>query len=137
MTFPITFAALKNYFCFLIEVFLTIGRDFLLYFLSCFECVQHKIILIKSKEKNIDKRRFFSNTSSVVLNKPFEIFFVVILFLCVFIVSHYFNQLKFIFAILGGIMGNLFSYIFPALFYLVYTKSYFLIDIRFYIIIFV
>ena len=128
MTFPITFAALKNYFCFLIEVFLTIGRDYFLYFLSCFECVQDKIVFIKKKEKNIDKRRFFSNTSSVVLNKPFEIFFVVILFLCVFIVSHYFNQLKFIFAILGGIMGNLFSYIFPALFYLVYTKSYYHIN---------
>ena len=129
MTFPITFAALKNYFCFLIEVFLTIGRDFLLYFLSCFQCAQDKIVFIKKKEKNIiDKRRFFSNTSSVVLNKPFEIFFVVILFLCVFIVSHYFNELKFIFAILGGIMANLFSYIFPALFYLVYTKSYYHIN---------
>ena len=123
MTFPITFAALKNYFCFLIEVFLTIGRDVLLYLFNCFECAQKKINYIEN-HKIIDKKRFFNNTNSVVLNKPFEIFFVVILFISVFVVSHYFNELKFIFTILGGLMGNLFSYIFPALFYLVYTNDY-------------
>ena len=123
MTFPITFAALKNYFCFLIEVFLTIGRDILLYLFKKKKKKKKKINYIEN-HKIIDKKRFFNNTNSVVLNKPFEIFFVVILFISVFVVSHYFNELKFIFTILGGLMGNLFSYIFPALFYLVYTNDY-------------
>ena len=117
MTFPITFAGLKNYWILLIEVYLTKIRDFFYFCFECFDWVHKRkleIEILKKQESN----NFFGNNGSVVLPKPVEYIIVLILFISVFYIATIFNSLKIIFGIIGGIMGNCLSFIFPALFYL-------------------
>ena len=117
MTFPITFAALKNYWCLLIEVFLTVLRNFYYYIFSCFDCIKSKKEKLEEL-KNIEVNNFFGNANSVMMPKAMEIIFVIILFISVFKFEQKVTEFKFIFGILGGLMGNTLSFIFPALFYL-------------------
>ena len=53
-----------------------------------------------------------------MLPKFVEIIVVIVLFISVFYISTLDFEFKFIFGILGGLMGNTLSFIFPALFYL-------------------
>jgi amino acid permease len=117
MTFPITFAAVKNYFLFIVEVVLTYLRNSFLFVFGCFSCVQKIKTNIQKKEKN-DNKRFLGKSSSVSLPKYAELFLILGLYVSVFILANKYQELKIIFSILGGIMGNIFSFIFPALFYL-------------------
>ncbi len=117
MTFPITFAALKNYWILLIEVFLTKFRDFIYFIFGCCKCVKMKKRVLKDL-KVIEVNNFFGNATSVMLPKFVEIIVVIILFISVFYISTLDFEFKFIFGILGGLMGNTLSFIFPALFYL-------------------
>ena len=117
MTFPITFAALKNYWILLIEVFLTKFRDFIYFIFGCCKCVKMKKKVLKDL-KVIEVNNFFGNATSVMLPKFVEIIVVIVLFISVFYISTLDFEFKFIFGILGGLMGNTLSFIFPALFYL-------------------
>jgi hypothetical protein len=69
--------------------------------------------------KVIEVNNFFGNATSVMLPKFVEIIVVIILFISVFYISTLDFEFKFIFGILGGLMGNTLSFIFPALFYLI------------------
>lgn len=117
MTFPITFAALKNYWLLLIEVFLTKSRDFSFFIFGNLDCVKRKkneIESLKFKEAN----NFFGNQSSVIIPSTLEFIVVLLLYISVFYFASVITKLTFIFGIVGGIMGNCLSFIFPALFYL-------------------
>ena len=118
MTFPITFAALKNYWCLLIEVFLTVLRNFYYYLFCCCQCIQNKKKKLEEL-KEIEVNNFFGNANSVMMPKFMEVIFVIILFISVFKFEEKVTEFKFIFGILGGLMGNTLSFIFPALFYLI------------------
>ena len=117
MTFPITFSALKNYFLFILEVFLTKSRDLFLYIFSCFDVVKRKKIKLINSEK-IDKKKFLNSSNSVTLPKFIENVLVLTLFISILVLANTYQSLKNIFSVLGGIMGNLLSFIFPAAFYL-------------------
>ena len=117
MTFPITFSALKNYWLLLIEVFLTKSRDFSFFIFRNLDCVKRKkneIDSLKFKEAN----NFFGNQSSVIIPSTLEFIVVLLLYISVFYFASIITKLTFIFGIVGGIMGNCLSFIFPALFYL-------------------
>ena len=118
MTFPITFAALKNYWCLLIEVFLTILRNFFYSIFSCCHCIKKRKEKLEEL-KSIEFNNFFGNEHSVMMPKFMEIIFVIILFISVFTFETKVTEFKVIFGILGGLMGNTLSFIFPALFYLI------------------
>ena len=118
MTFPITFAALKNYWCLLIEVFLTILRNFFYSIFSCCDCIKKRKEKLEEL-KSIEFNNFFGNEHSVMMPKFMEIIFVIILFISVFTFETKVTEFKVIFGILGGLMGNTLSFIFPALFYLI------------------
>ena len=116
MTFPITFTGLKNYWILLIEVYFTKLRDFFYFCFSCFKCVKKRkkeILFLKKEEAN----NFFGNKASFILPKSLEYIAVLILFISVFYIATIFSKLKIIFGIVGGIMGNCLTFIFPALFY--------------------
>ena len=118
MTFPITFTGLKNYWILLFEVYLTKIRDFFYFCFGYFDWVKKRKMEIDSLKKQ-EANNFFGNKGSVILPKAIEYIIVLILFISVFYISTIFNQLKTIFGIIGGIMGNCLSFIFPALFYLI------------------
>ena len=122
MTFPITFSALKNYFLFILEVFLTKSRDLFLYIFSCFEVVRRKKLNLIKSEK-IDKKKFLNSSNSVTLPKFIENILVLMLFISILVLANTYQSLKNIFGVLGGIMGNLLSFIFPAAFYLFLVGS--------------
>ena len=107
MSFPISFSGLKNYFLFITESILTILRNLYFIIFGCFKCVKINKNSIKKKGKK-----------GVKLNKYFEFFLVLVLYVSIFVIANIFQKLKIIFSVLGGIMGNIFSFIFPALFYI-------------------
>ena len=117
MSFPISFSGVKNYFLFIIELLLTYSRNFFLFMFSCFNCAKKIKNNIKRKEKK-DNKRFLGKTSSVVLPKYIEFLLVLGLYVSIFVLANKYQILKIIFGFLGGIMGNIFSFIFPALFYI-------------------
>ena len=69
--------------------------------------------MLKKEEAN----NFFGNKASFILPKSLEYIAVLILFISVFYIATIFSKLKIIFGIVGGIMGNCLTFIFPALFY--------------------
>lgn len=116
MTFPISFSSVKNYFLFILEVVLTYLRNFFLFIFGCFKCVKKIKDNIYRKEKR-DNKRFLGKTSSVALPKYVELVLILGLYISIFVLANKYQKLKIIFSFLGGIMGNIFSFIFPAFFY--------------------
>jgi len=116
MTFPISFSSVKNYFLFILEVILTYLRNFFLFTFGCFKCVKKIKDNIYRKEKR-DNKRFLGKTSSVTLPKYVELILILGVYVSIFILANKYQKLKIIFSVLGGIMGNIFSFIFPAFFY--------------------
>jgi amino acid permease len=117
MTFPITFSALKNYFLFILEVFFTKSRDLFLFIFSCFEIVRLKRLRLEKNEKK-DNKKFLNSSNSVTVPKFIENTLVLCLFISILVLANKYQSLKNIFGVLGGIMGNLLSFIFPAAFYI-------------------
>lgn len=122
MTFPISFSSVKNYFLFILEVILTYLRNFFLYTFGCFDCVKKIRDNIYRKEKR-DNKRFLGKTSSVALPKYVEIVLILGLYVSIFVLANKYQKLKIIFSFLGGIMGNIFSFIFPAFFYFILGRK--------------
>ena len=93
-----------------------------LYIFSCFEVVRRKKLNLIKSEK-IDKKKFLNSSNSVTLPKFIENILVMMLFISILVLANTYQSLKNIFGVLGGIMGNLLSFIFPAAFYLFLVGS--------------
>lgn len=115
MTFPITFNALKHYYCFLIEVILTKMRN-------CFRC-RGSAPPVPSVVP-ITKKSYYKD-NPVILHPIAEYIFVIILFISIFYIANIFPSLKTICSILGGTTANIFSFIFPAMFYIKFNPRRF------------
>jgi amino acid permease len=64
-----------------------------------------------------------SGNPLVKLPKFMEIILTTFMFVLVFYVATIYNELKKIFSLTGGVMGNILSFIFPSLFYLGFTQK--------------
>lgn len=115
MTFPITFNALKHYYCFIIEVILTAVRNL---FRVIF-CVKFPK---KPQESIIKKRKSYYRYDSVILPDIIEYLFVIVLFISIFSIAISYPSLKVICSLLGGTTANIFSFIFPAMFYIKFSE---------------
>lgn len=115
MTFPITFNALKHYYCFVIEIILTKLRD-------CFRC-RPSGPSVPSVTK-ISKKSYYKD-NPVILHPIAEYIFVIILFISIFYIANIYPSLKTICSILGGTTANIFSFIFPAMFYIKFNPRRF------------
>ena len=111
MTFPITFNALKHYYCFLLEVVLTAIRN-LFRFIFCVQFPK------KPHQSIINKRKSYYGFDSVILPDIIEYLFVIVLFVSIFSIAISYPSLKMICSLLGGTTANIFSFVFPAMFYI-------------------
>ena len=113
MTFPITFAALKNYTILIFRIILTgIKRLFKCVFCCCSN--KGRITAATQTKKHL----FMTGQKLVGIPKIIEIFLVFMLFVSIFFFAFSYDQLKVIISFTGGVMGNLLSFIFPSVFYL-------------------
>ena len=115
MTFPITFNALKHYYCFIIEVILTAVRN-LFRVIFCVKFQKNQQMLI------INKRKSYYKYDSVILPDIIEYLFVIVLFVSIFSIAMNYPSLKIICSLLGGTTANIFSFIFPAMFYIKFSE---------------
>ena len=111
MTFPITFNALKHYYCFILEVVLTAIRN-LFRFIFCVQFPK------KPHQSIINKRKSYYGFDSVILPDIIEYLFVIVLFVSIFSIAISYPSLKMICSLLGGTTANIFSFVFPAMFYI-------------------
>ncbi len=129
MTFPVTFAALRNYFLVFSRVVITFTRDFILYMFKSIPKVQQtrerlsqsRISKVLMKKTNINsEKNYLLMTGKPLIKMPIYIEFllVVALLASIFVYASYYDKLKVIFSFTGGVMGNILSFIFPSLFYL-------------------
>ena len=128
MTFPITFAAVKSYFMLFTGIIITLLRDLFLWMFSCIPRVAKiranlKTVSISNVFKKGNKSLLMSGNPLVKMPKFMEILLTTLIYCLVFYVASIYNQLKIIFSITGGIMGNILSFIFPSFFYLGFSKS--------------
>ena len=128
MTFPITFAAAKNYFVLFAGIIATLFRDFFLWMFSCIPQVNNYREMVSNE--SITKVFLKDNKSYLMSGKPLvqipkfiEFFLTLLLYALVFWVASIYTHLKVIFSITGGVMGNILSFIFPSIFYLGLVKT--------------
>ena len=128
MTFPITFSAVKNYFVLFIGIISTLIRDCCLCMLSCIPKVNN----FRERARNTSITNVFlkDNTSYLMSGKPLvqipkfiEFFLTLFIYSIIFWFASMYTQLKVIFSITGGVMGNILSFIFPSIFYLGLVKT--------------
>ena len=105
MTFPITFNALKHYYCFILEVVLTAIRN-LFRFIFCVQFPK------KPHQSIINKRKSYYGFDSVILPDIIEYLFVIVLFVSIFSIAISYPSLKMICSLLGGTTANIFSFVF-------------------------
>ena len=130
MTFPITFAAVKSYFMLFVGIIITLLRDLFLWMFKCIPKVEEvrgrtssaRITKVFRKSNN-NKSLLMSGNPLVKLPKFIEIILTTFIFILVFYVASIYNELKKIFSLTGGVMGNILSFIFPSFFYLGFTKK--------------
>ena len=101
MTFPITFNALKHYYCFILEVVLTAIRN-LFRFIFCVQFPK------KPHQSIINKRKSYYGFDSVILPDIIEYLFVIVLFVSIFSIAISYPSLKMICSLLGGTTANIF-----------------------------
>ena len=129
MTFPITFAAVKNYFLIFVGIILTLLRDLFLCMFSCIPKIKEKrekiseSRILKVLKDNKNKSFLMSGKPLVQIPKFFEVIFTLLIFFIVFWFANFYTELKVIFSITGGVMGNILSFIFPSIFYLGLVKK--------------
>ena len=134
MTFPITFAAVKNYFLLFVGIMITLLRDLFLWIFKCIPKVEQirgrtsnaritKVLRKSNNNKINNKSLLMSGNPLVKLPKFMEIILTTFMFVLVFYVATIYNELKKIFSLTGGVMGNILSFIFPSLFYLGFTQK--------------
>jgi len=128
MTFPITFAAVKNYFMLFTGIIITLLRDLFLWMFSCIpkfnkirDNLKNNSITKAFKKEN--KSLLMSGSPLVKMPKFMEFLLTTLIYCLVFYVASIYNQLKTIFSITGGVMGNILSFIFPSMFYLGFSKK--------------
>ena len=128
MTFPISFAAVKKYFLLFIGIIVTLLRDFFLWAFQCLPKVHTfrgriskvRISKVFRKENDI---LLMSGKQLVKLPKFLEIILGFFIYAVIFWVASMYTQLKIIFSITGGVMGNILSFIFPSIFYLYLSEK--------------
>ncbi len=128
MTFPISFAAVKKYFLLFIGIIVTLLRDFFLWAFQCLPKVHTfrgriskvRISKVFRKENDI---LLMSGKQLVKLPKFLEIILGFFIYAVIFWVASMYTQLKIIFSITGGVMGNILSFIFPSIFYLCLSEK--------------
>ena len=132
MTFPITFAAVKSYFLLFIGIMATLLRDLFLWIFKCIPKVEqergrtsNERITKVFRKSNNNKSLLMSGNPLVKFPKFMEIILTTFMFVLVFYVATIYNELKKIFSLTGGVMGNILSFIFPSLFYLGFSKKKF------------
>ena len=128
MTFPITFAAVKNYFMLFTGIIITLFRDLFLWMFSCipkFHQIRNnlKTESISKVFKKENKSLIMSGNPLVKMPKFMEFLLTTLIYCLIFYVASKYNQLKIIFSITGGVMGNILSFIFPSIFYLCFSKK--------------
>lgn len=132
MTFPITFAAVKNYFLLFVGIMITLLRDLFLWMFKFIPKVEQArqrtsneriTKVLRKSNNNTNKSLLMSGNPLVKLPKFMEIILTTFMFIFVFYVATIYNELKKIFSLTGGVMGNILSFIFPSLFYLGFTKK--------------
>jgi amino acid permease len=120
MTFPITFAALKNYFL----LFVSIMINFAIHSVK-------KIISKISEPKNLNKvsrKSFLFEKNKIYIMSGYKIpkfieaLLTLFLFVLIFFIASIYTELKVIFSLTGGVMGNILSFIFPSIYYLGLSK---------------
>ena len=128
MTFPISFAAVKKYFLLFIGIIVTLLRDFFLWAFQCLPKVHtfrgriSKVRISKVFRKENDTL-LMSGKQLVKLPKFLEIILGFFIYAVIFWVASMYTQLKIIFSITGGVMGNILSFIFPSIFYLCLSEK--------------
>ena len=128
MTFPISFAAVKKYFLLFIGIIVTLLRDFFLWAFQCLPKVHtfrgriSKVRISKVFRKENDTL-LMSGKQLVKLPKFLEIILGFFIYAVIFWVASMYTQLKIIFSITGGVMGNILSFIFPSIFYLYLSEK--------------
>lgn len=134
MTFPITFAAVKNYFLLFVGIMITLLRDLFLWMFKCIPKVEQargrtsseritKVLRKSHNNNNNNKSLLMSGNPLMKLPKFMEIILTTFMFVLVFYVATIYNELKKIFSLTGGVMGNILSFIFPSMFYLKFTEK--------------
>ena len=132
MTFPITFAAVKSYFLLFVGIMITLLRDLFLWMFKCIPKVEQirgrtsserMTKVLRKSNNNNNKNLLMSGNPLVKLPKFMEIILTTFMFVLVFYVATIYNELKKIFSLTGGVMGNILSFIFPSLFYLGFTQK--------------
>ena len=128
MTFPITFSAVKNYFLLFIGIMATLTRDFFLWAFRCVPKVNNLRERISnariSKVWNKDNKSFLMSGKPLVkIPKVLEVILTLFIYVVIFWFASVFTQLKIIFSLTGGVMGNILSFIFPSIFYLGFAKK--------------
>ena len=128
MTFPITFAAIKNYFLLMVGLLITLVRDLFLLIFSCVPKVKSfrgriSQARISKAFKKENKSYLMSGKSLVQINKVVEIILIIVIYTVIFWIAYIYNKLKIIFSFTGGVMSNLLSFIFPSIFYIGLSKK--------------
>ena len=133
MSFPMSFNGTTSFFNLFLRIIITLFRDYILPIFSiCSEKVKNykkaisgrsitKVFRDKEDSKNImfDKNKSLVQIENVYLNR----FITILILISIIIFGNKYNELKIIFALLGGVMSNCISFIFPAIFYLLQAKK--------------
>ena len=128
MTFPITFSAVKNYFLLFIGIIATLTRDCCLWTFSCVPKINNFRGRISNARlskvwKNDNQSFLMSGKTLVKMPKVLEIILTLFIYVIIFWFASVFTQLKIIFSLTGGVMGNILSFIFPSIFYIGIAKK--------------
>ena len=122
MTFPITFSAVKSYFLLFVGIICTLVRDCCLWTFRCVPKVNNfRGRISKARISKVFKKEniyLMSGKPLVKMPKFLEIILTLVIYVIIFWVASMYTQLKVIFSITGGVMGNILSFIFPSIFYL-------------------
>lgn len=128
MTFPITFAAVKNYFILFVGIMITLIRDFFLWIFSFIPSVNNIRGRISNAIMDLDNQKenkgyLMSGMPLVKIPKFVELLLTLLIYCLVFLFASMYTKLKVIFSFTGGVMGNILSFIFPSIFYLGIAKK--------------
>ena len=126
MTFPISFNAVKNYFILFVRIVINLIRNLFLCtfsFIPKVKDMKEDLIIRTSKAQKTQENKGYLMSGALFVKMPKYVEFIltIIIFSLVFLFASLYTKLKVIFSFTGGVMGNILSFIFPSIFYLVFS----------------